>query len=1095
MSGDSYEAHTSISLRLFSCCFASRAITKLLSLRVALVAALFASLVSPTMHATCNFDIDGNGRPEALTDGLLLIRSMLGLTGDALTQGALGVGATRTLTADLQTFIASQDYNLDGNTVQDVSTDGLLALRYLFGFRGDALTAGVIGAGASRNSDAAIINHIKGGCATQIATASAAPGVVLASANVLNNLVEIKVQHGGAGQVVINTDVRADPSVALGNTVLFQPIDNPLSTIAVKIDTTLFENGHTILGVRTAKLDEVFSSLNVNMSAALDEGQLTTKRAIAGVTFKLEDAQGNQIDVPSQDQRAAHDAAKAGVWFPPGGFNIDTRVIRTSAPPGSIGFSKLIIEAKDAVLWDSDGNLSTTDPVSAPQLLLNGTIGFEDARFDTIIDWPNTAQPPNRLGAKASGTWLSSVSLKLTGGSLSYGLSDFAGVGASVAKNNELDLGVAKIKGVKWDDGRVNIGTVAWNIPTQAVVVGGFNQTVAIPLGVLITFYLGLDGKITAAAEVGVSYSSYIEKGGVFDFNRQTFTPYNVLASGAFPNPNKPGNPSPTPADYASKPSPTFTAKVTGAVTASAVAGIEVGVVVMGIVPLVVDNKIKEDINVTASLGTASANGWFGCVAGTSSLTLDSKFRVNAEITGSKAFSWLGLGGSIGYSFEKTLGSWSPVPFDFGGSAGNCAAEITADYAYAFTGSGLTGGLLTSLAATASTATGIITKYAWKINDRPTVPATGQNITVDLSPGLHDVLLTVTDSAARTRDIRKSIRVLSLTGPVASLGWYPKDVKAGDVVTFDGSASQGSKTPTATSPINLYRWNFGDGTAVITTASAAPLTHTYALGGSYDVNLTVTADSGLTSDITRRLWVGTQPVFSGSVATQRINDTGITFSGEYPTGNNAGCTGSNNLAAQDCINGRDANLPAKVGGGTAGFDFTKISNSGGVLPASAVLGSGSNDWACTRDNVTGLIWEVKTVGGLRDKNHSYSWLSSDFTNNGGTIGTINGGVCSTAGRCDTEKFVQDVNTAGLCGLKDWRIPNLHELESIVNYGSLNPAIDYVFFPNTPIPPGSKFWSSAPTRGGGAWYVDFWLPATTGALSTSANRVRVVHGRK
>lgn len=547
MGGDSHEAHRSISLRLFSCCFASRAITKLRSLRVVLVAALFASLVSPTMHATCNFDIDGNGSPEALTDGLLLIRSMLGLTGIALTQGALGIGATRTLTADLQTFIASQDYNLDGNTVQDVSTDGLLALRYLFGFRGDALTAGVIGAGASRNSEAAIISHIKGGCATQIATASAAPGLVLASTNVLNNLVEIKVQHGGAGQVVINTDVRADPSVALGNTVLFQPIGNPMSTIAVKIDTYLFENGHTILGVHTAKLDDVFSSLNVDLSATLGDAQLVTTSARPGITFKLEDGQGGSATVPTQGAASGNDVAKAGVWFPPGGFNIDTNVIGTTAPVGSVGFRKLIIEAKDAILWDGDGDI--TSVAQGPQLLLNGKIGLEDARIERVIDWPGmgTRSLPKRLSAKVSGTWITDINFKLTGGSLAFGLNDFFGIADNLVKSNEVDLGFLKIKGVKWDDGRINIGTVAWDIPTQAIVVAGFNQTVTIPCGVLMTFYLGLDGKITASAEVGVAYSAYIERGGLIRLHKPHVYPVQRVGQRRVPKPEQTGQPDANP--------------------------------------------------------------------------------------------------------------------------------------------------------------------------------------------------------------------------------------------------------------------------------------------------------------------------------------------------------------------------------------------------------------------------------------------------------------------------------------------------------------------------------------------------------------------
>ena len=43
----------------------------------------------------CSLDADGNNTLDALSDGLLLLRAMLGLTGDAVTNGAVGLNATR----------------------------------------------------------------------------------------------------------------------------------------------------------------------------------------------------------------------------------------------------------------------------------------------------------------------------------------------------------------------------------------------------------------------------------------------------------------------------------------------------------------------------------------------------------------------------------------------------------------------------------------------------------------------------------------------------------------------------------------------------------------------------------------------------------------------------------------------------------------------------------------------------------------------------------------------------------------------------------------------------------------------------------------
>lgn len=211
-----------------------------------------------------------------------------------------------------------------------------------------------------------------------------------------------------------------------------------------------------------------------------------------------------------------------------------------------------------------------------------------------------------------------------------------------------------------------------------------------------------------------------------------------------------------------------------------------------------------------------------------------------------------------------------------------------------------------------------------------------------------------------------------------------------------------------------------------------------------------------------------------------LNDTGITFCGDEST-NTANCanvaTDGGTHPRQDARYGRDAQATAglltKIGGGNAGFDFTKIANNGSVLPASAVLGSGPADWACTRDNVTGLIWEVKTTSGLRSISHTYTWYSSNSASNGGAVGTASGGTCFTSGRCDAEKFVQDVNAVGLCGSSNWRLPSRQELVSIVDYSRPypGPTIDADYFPNTR---SSFFWSASARANYSdyAWYVYF-----------------------
>lgn len=142
---------------------------------------------------------------------------------------------------------------------------------------------------------------------------------------------------------------------------------------------------------------------------------------------------------------------------------------------------------------------------------------------------------------------------------------------------------------------------------------------------------------------------------------------------------------------------------------------------------------------------------------------------------------------------------------------------------------------------------------------------------------------------------------------------------------------------------------------------------------------------------------------------------------------------------QDAMVGRDAAARSAGSGLTTntgkGFSFTKISRSGVVMADSAVLGDAPTDWACSRDNVTGLIWEVKTDSptNYRYKLNTYTWYNPDPGKNGGLAGTQNGGGCSNAGRCDTEKYIQDI-PAGLCGKSNWRLPIPKELQNILDVG-------------------------------------------------------------
>ena len=112
----------------------------------------------------CLLDIDGNGRVDALTDGLLILRAMFGLTGTSATAGAIGPNATRTTWAEIQPMIHFGALDIDGNGTTDALTDGLIIIRAMFGLTGTAVTNGTVAAGASRATWADIRDYLNASC-------------------------------------------------------------------------------------------------------------------------------------------------------------------------------------------------------------------------------------------------------------------------------------------------------------------------------------------------------------------------------------------------------------------------------------------------------------------------------------------------------------------------------------------------------------------------------------------------------------------------------------------------------------------------------------------------------------------------------------------------------------------------------------------------------------------------------------------------------------------------------------------------------------------------------------------------------------------
>src|SRR5688572_6036868 len=107
----------------------------------------------------------------------------------------------------------------------------------------------------------------------------------------------------------------------------------------------------------------------------------------------------------------------------------------------------------------------------------------------------------------------------------------------------------------------------------------------------------------------------------------------------------------------------------------------------------------------------------------------------------------------------------------------------------------------------------------------------------------------------------------------------------------------------------------------------------------------------------------------------KLNDTGITWGGDYPKDINADCSAEFNpqqlkdfenlkqlvpddpkqgdiLSQQDCKHGRDVTANNN-NDGAAGFVYRKVSGKGKILDA------GAKSWDCVLDEISGLLWEIK----------------------------------------------------------------------------------------------------------------------------------------
>jgi hypothetical protein len=111
-----------------------------------------------------SFDVDGNGKVDPLTDALMIVRNLCGFVGNSLIDRAVASDATYISAAQIQQRLTDMQsiLDVDGNGNLDALTDGLLIMRYAFGFRGSVLINNAVSSGSTRTTAAQIEQYVAG---------------------------------------------------------------------------------------------------------------------------------------------------------------------------------------------------------------------------------------------------------------------------------------------------------------------------------------------------------------------------------------------------------------------------------------------------------------------------------------------------------------------------------------------------------------------------------------------------------------------------------------------------------------------------------------------------------------------------------------------------------------------------------------------------------------------------------------------------------------------------------------------------------------------------------------------------------------------
>ncbi|MDF3126168.1 DUF1566 domain-containing protein [Rheinheimera sp. 1928-s] len=390
---------------------------------------------------------------------------------------------------------------------------------------------------------------------------------------------------------------------------------------------------------------------------------------------------------------------------------------------------------------------------------------------------------------------------------------------------------------------------------------------------------------------------------------------------------------------------------------------------------------------------------------------------------------------------------------------------------------------LTAIVSAASSydldADGRIATYLWTQAAGPAVALSGVNTaTVSFVAPLVasqtdvELMLTITDDEGATGEGSIKVPVRASTQQIVADAGPDQQVREFAEVQLDGSG-----TRTVTGSFSC-RWSQLKGQALVlinpTSCQASFIAPDISGTSQLELQLTVTDSNNQTATDTMLVTVS-------NAVLGDLPDTGVLncydISGVIPCGDET-------YPRQDADGGRDSVVQylRKIGKGEKAFDFTKLDQFGDELADTA------NDFSCIRDNVTGLIWELKEpviavppASTLRAANNRYSFVNSN-AGNGDEAGVPAPALssCPSAENCGLEVYVEEVNETAYCGGANWRLPTLEELMSIADFGRVgeNHLLDPAFFrfePDSAVQNNMFYWTTQSSAEGGggvsAWVFD------------------------